>query len=405
MRGRTMKHGILLIVCLALQSSALAVDFAGGTGEPKNPYQIATAEQLIAVGSNPDLLDKNFVLVADIDLNPNLPGGRVFTKALIAQNSGIAGSSFDGVLDGMGHTISNLHIEGVPGYDAGLFGNFSGLVRELRLADVVISGSPCGAIAGYAHGGMILRCEVTGRISGGDDVGGLVGHGGTRLVECRAHVQVVGGENIGGMIGTVQGGVLLRCQVEADVNGEKRAGGLIGISHNAEVIECQASGAVSGGDDAGGLIGDARSITICRSSADCDVTAEQAAGGLAGSARWAVGLLIADCYARGSVAGLVVGGLTGRASYQNSFVNCYAACELVQVEGNESPAGDFGGLFGYARMPKRAPLTIASFWDTDLSGITESAGSDPLELGTGLTTEQMQDENVLRDAGWGFDHV
>ena len=41
----------------------------------------------------------------------------------------------------------------------------------------------------------------------------------------------------------------------------------------------------------------------------------------------------------------------------------------------------------------------------ELSGVAESVGSHPLELGTGLTTEQMRDENTLRDAGWDFGHV
>ena len=52
---------------------AMALPFAGGTGEPNDPYQIATAEQLIAIGLDPNLLSRNFVLVADIDLDPNLP--------------------------------------------------------------------------------------------------------------------------------------------------------------------------------------------------------------------------------------------------------------------------------------------------------------------------------------------
>ena len=153
----------------------------------------------------------------------------------------------------------------------------------------------------------------------------------------------------------------------------------------------------------GGLIGESDETMIWRSSADCDVTAERTAGGLVGSAHWPSGLVVADCYARGSVAGLVVGGLAGGA-HHNQFLNCYAACEIIplQVEGDEPLAG---GLFGDVRVPAWAPLTVACFWDAELSGIAESAGSDPLGLGTGLTTEQMRDENALRDAGWDFGHV
>jgi hypothetical protein len=59
-------------------------DFAGGTGEPNDPYQIVTAEQLASIGSDPNLLDKHFVLLNDINLDPNLPAGRTFTQAVIA---------------------------------------------------------------------------------------------------------------------------------------------------------------------------------------------------------------------------------------------------------------------------------------------------------------------------------
>jgi len=207
------------MLCLILQSSALSVEFPGGTGEPNNPYQIATAEQLINIGSDPDLLNKSFVLVADIDLDPNLPGGRIFEDALIVQDeddsvSGHRGSSFDGYLDGQGHTIANLHIKGKHGYDTGLFGRLSGLVKNLNLVDVVISGSPCGAIAGL-HNGTIFRCRVTGRISGTENVGGLVGCNwdGT-LMECEAQVQVVGDSKVGGMVGGGPGGTLSNCEVK-----------------------------------------------------------------------------------------------------------------------------------------------------------------------------------------------
>ena len=40
-----------------------------------------------------------------------------------------------------------------------------------------------------------------------------------------------------------------------------------------------------------------------------------------------------------------------------------------------------------------------------MSGISVSSGSDPLELGMGLTTEQMLDEEIFRNAGWDFEHT
>jgi len=50
-----------------------------GSGEPNDPYQIGTPDELIALGQYPCYYDKCFVLVYDIDLS-----GHAFDKALIA---------------------------------------------------------------------------------------------------------------------------------------------------------------------------------------------------------------------------------------------------------------------------------------------------------------------------------
>jgi len=44
--------------------------YSGGTGEPNDPYQIATAEDLMLLGDSPEDYDKHFILTADIDLDP-----------------------------------------------------------------------------------------------------------------------------------------------------------------------------------------------------------------------------------------------------------------------------------------------------------------------------------------------
>ena len=402
-----MKRGIILILCLILQSSALSLEFAGGTGEPNDPYQIATAEQLVSIGSDYTLLHKHYILIEDIDLDPNLPDGLVFTEALIAKDksdSGYWGSPFSGVLDGQGHTIANLHIEGQPGYSVGLFGMLDGLVKDLHLIDVVVSGSPCGAIAGLNQDGMILHCSVTGKVSGAEDVGGLAGSNmkEASLVECRAEVQVTGGENVGGMVDS-NGGILMRCEVQAEISGQRNVGGLVGEGHEGHIIECRTICTVIGSDNVGGLIGDSSGTVIWWSSANCEVTAEETAGGLVGRATWNSGPVIVNCYAQGSIAGSIVGGLVGEARH-NQIINCYAACEIIPLEAEGSDPA-IGGLFGDTRIPDWAPKTIACFWDTELSAVAVGTGSDPLELGTGLTTEQMRDEEVFRNAGWDFSHT
>lgn len=407
-----MKYGIILITCLSLQSLALSVEFAGGTGEPNDPYQIATAEQLVSIGSDYTLLHKHYILIEDIDLDPNLPNGSVFTNALIGQDGSDdinvhEGYSFSGFFDGKGHTISNLHINVPYGFSAGLFGKLSGLVKDLHLSNVVVSGTPCGAIAGLLNpGGTIHGCSVTGQVSGFWKVGGLAGsnwYG--SLVECDAQVQAAGYDDIGGMVGGGPGGYLIRCETQADISGQQNVGGLVGSGGEGHIIECRATGRVTGTSSVGGLVGYANRTIIWRSSANCEVTAHESAGGLVGNATEYAVLSLMNCYARGSISRSITGGLIGEGSH-NQVINCYAACELIgPVFGSRNGGPVIGGLFGDTRISESRPITVACFWDAEFSGIAVSSGSDPLELGTGLTTEQMRNEDVFRSAGWDFSHT
>jgi hypothetical protein len=76
-------------------------------------------------GEDPNDYDKHFILTADIDLDPNLPGRKVFDKAVIAPDAngavwGLQGAACTGVFDGNGHPVSHLIITG--GSYLGLFG-------------------------------------------------------------------------------------------------------------------------------------------------------------------------------------------------------------------------------------------------------------------------------------------
>jgi len=111
-------RGIVAVGLLLTIVSTTTAKYSGGTGEPNDPYQIATAADLMALGNEPNDYDKHFILTADIDLDPKLPGRRVFDRAAIAPDVNDAtwhwfgGTPFTGVFDGKGHTISHLTIQG-----------------------------------------------------------------------------------------------------------------------------------------------------------------------------------------------------------------------------------------------------------------------------------------------------
>jgi hypothetical protein len=249
----------LIVVMLGLCTAAGAAEFAGGTGEPNDPYQIATAEQLIAIGSDPNLLDKHFVLVADIDLDPNLPGGRVFERAVLVPDAGARGTAiFIGRFNGRGHTVSGLRI--VSTRDGlGLFGavGCAGVVQNLRLKDVnIITNAPVddvGTLIGYNRG-VVDRCEATGVLSGYGYMGGLVGLNMGTIRECSFTGSISGVEVIGGLIGD-NGGVAVDCYSNGSVTGRHTVGGLVG-SHHGMLVRGYATGPVTATQDSsGGLVG------------------------------------------------------------------------------------------------------------------------------------------------------
>jgi len=133
-----------------------------------NHHGVDTAEELLLLGTASGLWDKHFMLAADIDLDPDLAGGQVFTEALIP--------TFAGVFDGNGHSISHLTIRG--GSLLGLFGELAdgAVVKNLGLANASIRGfgSSVGALVGHSRG-SVIQCCSTGSISAFTMVGGLVG--------------------------------------------------------------------------------------------------------------------------------------------------------------------------------------------------------------------------------------
>jgi hypothetical protein len=52
----------LLLVILYFSVLSAQAQYGGGTGEPNDPYQIATVEELMLLGDSPEDYDKNFIL-------------------------------------------------------------------------------------------------------------------------------------------------------------------------------------------------------------------------------------------------------------------------------------------------------------------------------------------------------
>lgn len=69
---------IALLIAVCLVGIPTYAKYGGGSGTADDPYLIATAEDLIALGDDPNDYNKHFILTDDIDL-----GGHVFDKGVI----------------------------------------------------------------------------------------------------------------------------------------------------------------------------------------------------------------------------------------------------------------------------------------------------------------------------------
>ena len=435
---RVQRVSLLCMAVVALFAPEVRpVEFAGGTGEPAAPYQIATAEQLVSIGDDPNLLDKYFVLVGDIDLDPNLPGGQVFTRAVIAYEDDVYRTSsiaYTGRFYGDGHTIRHLTIDGTGVQYFGLFGNIgkAGRVYDLNVEDVhITSAERAGGLAGSNRGGLV-NCSVTGRIRGPERsgwLGGIAGINEGTIVGCRAAVTVTGGDYsvmLGAVVGVHRGGVS-SCSATGDVcggNGSLYLGGLVGASlggvlrdnrttghiiggeaswglgalagradSGSVIANCYTTGSVTAGaaaHDLGGLIGSCYGVDLNHCYATGSVSGDEgsyALGGLLGSCLAAT---VSDCYAVGDVCGFrTLGGFVGHVRAGTSITNCHAVGAVLR---NGSPWGR-GGFAGFVESPSDVYIAQC-FWGVEASGATTSAA------GTGLTAAQMQDIAIFQAAGW-----
>lgn len=254
-------------------SVSFSYDFAGGTGEPNDPYQIETAEQLLQIGSDANLLDKCFILNNDIDLDPDVTGIPPFTQAPIAPDIGASPgfqvTPFTGIFDGNANKINNLIIDtaGANGDFLGIFGLISGeqaQVRNLGIENVsVIGGNKCNYLGGLCgrNYGNISNCYSTGSIWGGNSsnfVGGLIGYNCDESISnCYSICTISGYKEIGGLCGYNSAGSISNCYAASSIDGEDYLGGLCGYNDNGSVTNCYAAGIVNSNDSyyIGGLCG------------------------------------------------------------------------------------------------------------------------------------------------------
>ncbi|MBP2001396.1 hypothetical protein J2Z69_002439 [Paenibacillus shirakamiensis] len=255
-------------------------EFAGGDGSEATPYQITNAEQLNNVRKH---LDKNFILVNDIDLNVAPYNAEEGWEPL-----GSSEDAFKGKFNGNGKKISNLYIEKAKP-NLGLFGyTESATIQDVNLENVNVVGldnnasnykARVGSLVGRASDTEITHVSSSGEVRGVNYVGGLVGtlEGRSRIIESSSSVNVtISHEMGGGLVGQVAGGGEIKPEIkrsfatgnvfgevtgENEING-RMLGGFIGELVYAEISDCYALGSIKGGGQLGGFVGNVYNSSI-----------------------------------------------------------------------------------------------------------------------------------------------
>ncbi len=185
---------------------------------------------------------------------------------------------------------------------------------------------------------------------------GLTGSGATIQNLGLKNENLTGNYYTGGLVGW-NGGTISKCYVSADIYAATYGGGLAG--HNVGNIQTSYStGSLRGGNRLGGLVGVQSGGVISNSYTSTAVTSA----------------VSQDLY----------GGLVGDNS--GKITNCYA-CGAMNVNPNQ-----YGGLVG-----NNAGTVTNSFWDTETTGLSTSAG------GTGKTTAEMKTQTTY--TGWDFSTI
>ena len=397
-------------------NGSAADGFSGGTGAEDDPFLILTAEQLKyfadRVGSGDDFRGKYVVLGANILLNDTAKWKSWDTTAPanVWAPIGTFDCPFAGVFDGRGYYVSGVYMDAEENC-LGLFGYAQNAVitgvgveksfirgsyqiggvlgcnivtgGKSEVVDCCFAGdlrgieSVAGGVVGYCHvsdGGVLTvkNCLNEGSVSGGSDVGGVVGcvyviEADATVDHCRNTGKVSGeGWLVGGVVSVIDASdgtvTVTGCCNTGNVTGGGYVGGVIGFGEaidggKTEVRVCYNTGDVLGESGIGGVVGSQYSPSGTVAVACCyntgDVSGKESVGGVVGSNEayafdgGAGKAGVTDCYSIGVVCGTVfVGGVIGNNSADGEGSaavpeNCYYRSDYVE-DGKSVPQYGIG---------------------------------------------------------------
>jgi len=389
-------------------------------------YMIKNAAQLkkAAALSDTEFSSKKYRLMNDIDLGAEWNESGELTKGEAWKTIGFSTGdknesySFKGEFDGMGHTVTNVYVDGSSSF-GGFFGSADGaVIKNLNIDNIYIkaqnkTGGLCGSITNAAS---IENCKVNNAVvNGTEDVGGLVG-----FADKKSSIK--------------------NCEIAADINASELAtGGVVGTSDNITIdnIQCKSNIINKNNKYVGGIAGYAKNVNISNINIiQTDISGKDSAGGIIGYCVDNSDIENVKIYEMTINAGIGCGGIIGEVNSSNKadidIGNVFVDYSSIKAEdsiggiiGDVSVfKGDInindisvskinvyalkndskiGGIIGYNRAKSNNNLTVnhsfvngyfLSSEDINKPDYIESYNDETSPIGAFIGLLEMQDEDT-----------
>lgn len=372
--GHYYKEGIC-VHCGVYQPATLATD---GWYEVGNYGQLMWFAQEANAKSDKEH-HYNMKLIANIiinkdDIAANIKSQPDYTPLRQWTPIGSTSRPFYGSINGQGHSISGLYCKadsliGFIGYMEGHVDEHTKTIQRDSISHLTILDSYfttddteshngyVGAFVAMAKKGIVIyNCNAYGTVNGKNHniIGGIAGQMSDSCIvqNCNNHAKISGYDNVGGIVGLTEGTEIVYCANKGTVSSKgSRLGGVAGYatkrayirySYNAEKVSNtnSTSGAMI---NAGGIVGALEDgiVDNCYNTALVSVKADNV-GGIAGQMR---GLedgnstRISNCYTSKTPTGLIKStSCIVPSNVHGEVVNCYSAIEgtskyLTPVDG------------------------------------------------------------------------
>ena len=238
------------------QACAISSQAMAGSGTETDPYQVENLCHLRDMEASPQ---SHYVQIKDIDATTMTHGWKDGFAPI---------KGFSGTYDGNGYKISNLKVSATAGEfeNTGLFGELQGgLLKRVKLVNFSTNGGVnVGSLVGLNDRGTIEGSMVDGKVDGGKTIGGLVGLNRGGVIRNSTSTVRVGKNSrntwvSGGLVGQNDGGTIVGSHARGAVTGGNQVGGLVG-KNRGSVTSSDAIGDVtgthaSGRGYVGGLVG------------------------------------------------------------------------------------------------------------------------------------------------------